>query len=419
MHISGKTKNKDTIKTMAYSFNKHSSRTRSGTRSFSGSRSPRPRAGAHKKDYINPEKFIQIASPKEEQGYDAVNTFEDFKLHPLLLNAVKKSGFLVPSAIQDMAIPLALSGKDVVGLADTGTGKTAAFLLPILHNLITSPHGRALILAPTRELAQQIESVCAILSQGSGLRGALLIGGTRMQPQLNDLRRNPRIVIGTPGRVKDHIKQRTLHIDRYSLIALDEVDRMLDMGFISDIREILSQTSKQRQLFFFSATLDARVRGIIDEFSQAPVHVAVKTSDASENVHQNVVRYAQVSEKVDKLHDVLLQDIVSKSVVFDDTHRSVEKLCRELQLRGFKAEALHGGKSQSQRARALKKFKDNEVTILVATDVAARGIDVVDISHVINFSTPRTYNEYVHRIGRAGRAGRVGYALTFIPNDLV
>lgn len=402
---------------MSYSFNKHSSRSRNGTRSYSSSRAPGRRGGGHKKDYINPNKFVQVATPKTEQVYEAIHTFEDFKLHPLLLEAVKKSGFTTPSAVQDMAIPLALSGKDVVGLADTGTGKTAAFLLPILHNLINSSDSRALILAPTRELAQQIESVCVVLSKGSGLRGALLIGGTRMQPQLNDLRRNPRIVIGTPGRVKDHIKQKTLHINRYSLIALDEVDRMLDMGFVADIREILSMTSQKRQLFFFSATLDARVRGIIDEFSDQPVHVAVKTSDASENVHQNVVRYAQVSEKVDKLHDVLIQDIVSKSVVFDDTHRSVEKLCRELQQRGFKVEALHGGKSQAQRARALKKFKDNEVTVLVATDVAARGIDVVDISHVINFSTPRTYNEYVHRIGRAGRAGRVGYALTFIPDD--
>jgi superfamily II DNA/RNA helicase len=321
---------------------------------------------------------------------------------------------MTPSPIQDQTIPLGLAGKDVVGIANTGTGKTAAFAVPVLNRLMVQRDSKALILAPTRELAQQIEAACRNIAKGSGLSGALLIGGVAMGPQLQDLRRKPQIVIGTPGRVKDHIGQGTLPIAQYNIVVLDEVDRMLDMGFINDIRQILGAAAQPRQSFFFSATLDTRVKTIIDSFSADPVHVVVKTGDTSASVDQNIVPYAGQSEKIDKLHDLLLRDAVMKTLVFDDTHRSVERLCKELQLRGFEADAIHGGKSQAQRQRALKRFRDNHVRILVATDVAARGIDVADITHVVNYSTPQSYDDYVHRIGRAGRAGRIGYALTFV-----
>jgi superfamily II DNA/RNA helicase len=225
---------------------------------------------------------------------------------------------------------------------------------------------------------------------------------------------NPQIVIGTPGRIKDHATQGSLNLGRFNIVVLDEVDRMLDMGFINDISHILKLTASNRQSFFFSATLDSRVKTIIEGFSSDPVHIIVKTGDTSNNVEQNIVTYMGKEEKIKKLHELLIQDGVTKTLVFDDTHRSVEKLSKELEMRGFITDAIHGGKSQAQRQKALKRFKDNQIKILVATDVAARGIDVADITHVVNYSTPQTYGDYVHRIGRAGRAGRLGYALTFI-----
>lgn len=375
----------------------------------------RPLGYKIKKEYINPALFIRSTKSANVAEYVPTHTFAEFDIHPVISKNLLEKEFVVPSPIQDQTIPIGLAGKDVVGIANTGTGKTAAFAIPILHQLMTSRDTYALILAPTRELASQIEEHCRSIARGSGLKGALLIGGVAMGPQLRDLRGNPRIVIGTPGRIKDHIEQGTLQLDHFNIVVLDEVDRMLDMGFINDIRHILSRTAQQKQSFFFSATLDARVKTIIEGFSVNPTHVMVKTGNTSDNVDQNIVSFRK-GEKINKLHDLLLQETVVKTLVFDDTHRSVEKLCKELQARGFDADTIHGGRSQSQRQKALKRFRDNEVKILVATDVAARGIDVADITHVVNYSAPQSYGDYVHRIGRAGRAGRLGYALTFVEN---
>jgi superfamily II DNA/RNA helicase len=200
------------------------------------------------------------------------------------------------------------------------------------------------------------------------------------------------------------------------MVVLDEVDRMLDMGFVHDVREIVSRTSDSRQSFYFSATMDSRVRSLIEAFTKDPVTISIKASAASENVHQDVVPYRGNIDKLDRLHDLLLKEEVAKVLVFDETQRSVDRLNKSLLERGFKAESIHGGKTQGQRQRALAKFKKNEVKILVATDVAARGIDVVDITHVINYSVPKGYDDYIHRIGRTGRAGQIGYAFTFVTN---
>jgi ATP-dependent RNA helicase RhlE len=286
--------------------------------------------------------------------------------------------------------------------------------LPALHQLMTFADSRALIVAPTRELAQQIEQECRSIAKGSGLRGALLIGGSAMGPQLRDLRAKPRIVIGTPGRIKDHQRQGTLDLSNFNIIVLDEVDRMLDMGFVDDVREILNSLAAERQSFFFSATLDTRVKNLIHTFANDPVTISLKVGETVDSVNQDVVRYAGNMEKMQKLHDILIDHGVEKAIVFDETQRSVERLSNELIARGFEADAIHGGKSQGQRQRALDKFKSNKVKILVATDVAARGIDVKDITHVINYGMPQSYDDYVHRIGRAGRAGKTGHALTFI-----
>jgi superfamily II DNA/RNA helicase len=340
--------------------------------------------------------------------------FNDFEIADLLKRNLAAKGFVDPSPIQDQTIALALEGRDIIGVANTGTGKTAAFAVPLINKLINDPQSSALIVAPTRELAQQIEVECRSIGKGSGLSGALLIGGTNMGGQTRDLKGHPRIVIGTPGRIKDHIERGNLKLSFYNCVVLDEVDRMLDMGFVNDVREILSQLGTPRQSFFFSATLDSRVNALIQTFAHDPVTITVKTSSTSENVHQDVVRYQSSTDKMDKLHEILKTDVAQKIIVFDETQRSVERLSNELASRGFAADAIHGGKSQGQRQRALDRFKKSEITILVATDVAARGIDVADITHVINYSQPQTYDDYVHRIGRTGRAGRTGYALTFV-----
>ncbi len=366
------------------------------------------------KQYINPSKFIQAARPVDAVEYVSTHTFMDFAYDDLLKRNITAKGYINPSPIQDQAIPIGLEGKDIVGIANTGTGKTAAFGLPMLHRLMNDKTSRALVLAPTRELAQQIEEECRSIARGSGLSAAILIGGSPMGPQLRDLRYEPNLVIGTPGRVKDHMERGTLDLSKFDVVVLDEVDRMLDMGFITDIRFILDSVATERQSFFFSATMEPSIEQLIRTFTHDPVIISVKTGITSDNVEQNVIEYGGSHEKIEKLHDILNKDEVAKVLVFDDTQRSVERLSEELVARGFKANAIHGGKSQGQRQRALKQFKDNHINVLVATDVAARGIDVADITHVINYSTPQTYDDYVHRIGRAGRAGKTGNALTFI-----
>ncbi|HEX7632849.1 MAG TPA: DEAD/DEAH box helicase [Candidatus Saccharimonadales bacterium] len=365
-------------------------------------------------EYIDPARFVQAAKGAEVEAYVPQYKFADFEIDPRLQANLTAKGYETPSPIQDQTIPAALEGKDMIGIANTGTGKTAAFGIPVLNALMTRQQAKALIVAPTRELAQQIEEEMRSLGKGGGFTGALLIGGSAMGPQLRDLRAKPRIVIGTPGRIKDHIERRTLDLSLFDIVVLDEVDRMLDMGFVNDVTSILQELNPKRQSFFFSATMDTRVQGLIRTFSKDPQTVSVKTGDSSDNVHQDVVPFGGTHEKMDKLHDILLQEEVAKVIVFDETQRSVEKLSNELVARGFAADAIHGGKSQGQRQRALDSFKKNRTKILVATDVAARGIDVADITHVINFSEPQSYQDYVHRIGRAGRAGRTGYALTFV-----
>ncbi len=365
------------------------------------------------KENIHPSRFVKAAKPASSAIDAPQYAFADFDIHELLQTNLQAKGFSTPSPIQDQAIPVGLTGQDIIGIANTGTGKTIAFAVPLLQQLLAHKSSRALIMAPTRELATQIEGECKSLAKGSGLYGALLIGGSAMSPQLKDLRHSPPIVIGTPGRIKDHLERGSLDLTGFDIVVLDEVDRMLDMGFVNDMRLILKKLATPRQSFFFSATLDSRVQQLIQEFSHQPIIVSVKTGDTIDTVEQDVVVYASNGEKIDKLHDVLIHK-ASKALVFNDTQRSVERLSRELQARGFQADSIHGGKSQNQRRRALDRFKANEINILVATDVAARGIDVIDITHVINYSTPQSYNDYVHRIGRTGRAGRAGFALTFV-----
>lgn len=383
-------------------------------RKFSNNgRRPQKRRGGG--EYINPERFVQAAKlVLDEEIFIPKHQFADFDVEDVIKANLANAGYVIPSPIQDQAIPFGVEGHDIVGIANTGTGKTAAFAVPVIHNLMRFTDAFAIIVAPTRELAQQIEEQCKMIGKGSGVMGAILIGGMPMGPQLRQLRNNPQIVIGTPGRIKDHVERGSLKLTGFNMVVLDEVDRMLDMGFLPDVNFILQQLAPERQSYFFSATMDPRVKTLITKYAPKHVTISLKKQATAESVNQDVVHYTHATDKVEKLHDILNDKTVEKVIVFDETQRNVERLNQMLQDRGFKAEAIHGGKTQGQRKRALDQFKQNRVNILVATDVAARGIDVADITHVINYGMPQTYDDYVHRIGRAGRAGRVGYALTFV-----
>jgi ATP-dependent RNA helicase RhlE len=363
---------------------------------------------------IDPKRFVKAAKPVERATYQPEHSFEDFEIDNLLKRNLVAKKYDKPTQIQDQSVPIALKGGDIIGIANTGTGKTVAFLLPLLHKLLNNRGEKALIIAPTRELALQIQEESRWLARGGRLYDVLIIGGAPMGRQLRDLQRKPEIIVGTPGRLKDHLERGTIKLDDFTTVVLDEVDRMLDMGFINDIRNILQQLPKERQSLFFSATMSRTIEQLIQSFTKSPETIMARTAETSDNVEQSVMHYDHPSAKMDKLHDLLNTEQVTKTLIFSETKRSVEKLSNELSSRGFKSDAMHGDKSQNQRQRALKKFRDNHVEILVATDVAARGIDVDGVTHVVNYDVPQTYDDYTHRIGRTGRGDNPGNAVTFI-----
>ena len=369
-----------------------------------------------KKANIANDRYINKATVKAEVApYEATHKFIDFDFADNLQNNIAAKGYETPSAIQDQAIPEILKGNDVIGLANTGTGKTAAFLLPIIERksgLNIRPS--VLILAPTRELAQQIDEQFKQFTKGMGMYSAVLVGGANIGHQIRDLRRRPHIVIGTPGRTKDLMERKELKLETIDTLVLDEADRMLDMGFLPDIKRVISSLSNERQTLFFSATMTNEIKTLTAQFLSQPVTVSVRTSETSEHVEQDVIQYSTREDKHEQLEGLLKSEGYDKVLVFGETKFGVQRLADSLYKIGLRAAAIHGNKSQSQRQRALKSFKDEQVNILVATDVAARGLDIPLVSHVINFDTPQTYDDYIHRIGRTGRAGAGGHAHTFV-----
>jgi len=339
--------------------------------------------------------------------------FSDFKISPVILRTLEKNGYRQPTPIQDKIIPHILNGRDVVGLANTGTGKTAAFLLPLIELLHSAKIKQVLILTPTRELALQIDQEFRIFSRGLGLYSVVCVGGANINAQIRELRYFNDLVIGTPGRVIDLIKRKNLKLDLADTVVLDEADQMLDMGFINDMRLIMSHVPSERRTLFFAATMSRTIGGLIQNFLKNPVSISVKTQDTAKNVEQDIVKLGG-SDKVEILHNILNDPEFKKVLVFGRTKHGVEKLSKKLVQRGFRAESIHGNKSHGQRQRALKRFKENQTQILVATDVAARGLDIDSVSHVINFDLPATYEDYIHRIGRTGRGTKKGKALTFV-----
>jgi len=347
------------------------------------------------KKFIHPSKFINKAVLKaDEVPYESTHKFADFPFGSQLHHNISSKGYEKTTAIQDQAIPHIIEGKDVIGLANTGTGKTAAFLLPIIERQSgISLRPSVLIIAPTRELAQQIDEQFKEFGKGLNLYSALIVGGVSADRQIRDLRRRPHFVIGTPGRIKDLISRRHLRLDSMTTLVLDEADRMLDMGFLPDIRDIVSQMPKERQTLFFSATITSEIQALVHDFLNDPVTVSVRTSVTSEHVEQTVIEASNKAHKIELLTDLLKSTDYDKVLVFGETKFGVQRLSDHLDNNGISSVAIHGNKNQSQRQRALKQFKDNRVRVLVATDVAARGLDVPNVSHVINFDTPQNYED--------------------------
>ncbi|MES2213414.1 MAG: DEAD/DEAH box helicase [Patescibacteria group bacterium] len=371
--------------------------------------------GGGKTDRIEHSRFISKAVITEQvENFVPEHKFADFLIDENLKNNILGKGYSLPTPIQDRAIPHVLRGEDVVGIANTGTGKTAAFLIPLIHKVLSDAKANVLIMVPTRELATQIQDELVGFTKGMKLYSVCAVGGSPIGKQIRDLRYRNEFVIGTPGRIKDLVERGCLNLSHFRTVVLDEADRMLDMGFINDMKLLMSKMPAERHTLFFSATLSREIEVLIKDFLKNPVTISVKTQDTSKNVDQDVVRVERGDNKLDVLHSMLIQPDFNKVLIFGRTKHGVEKLTQLLNGRGFKAESIHGDKNQSGRERALRQFKENKAQVLVATDVAARGLDISDVSHVINFDIPATYDDYVHRIGRTGRAGKKGKAFTFV-----
>ena len=364
---------------------------------------------------IDPARFINKAIMAEgNENFTPKHKFQDFKIDHRLIMAVINKGYKIPTPIQDQIIPHITNGFDVVGIADTGTGKTASFLLPLINKILQNSRDQILIVVPTRELAIQIDQEFKFFARGMRIFSVCCVGGMSIGRQISELRYNYNLIVGTPGRLRDLIERRIINLSKLNTVVLDEAHRMFDMGFINDTRFIMNGMPRGRQTLFFSATILNEIERIIREFTKNPVRISVKTRDTSKNVEQDIIKIEQGKTRLDVLNNLLNQKEFNKVLIFGRTKHGVEKISKTLFRKGFKVESIHGNKNNSQRQRALGMFKANRIQILVATDVAARGLDIADVSHVINYDIPATYDDYIHRIGRTGRWNKLGMALTFI-----
>lgn len=346
--------------------------------------------------------------------------FNELQLSEDILLAVEKAGFETPSPIQEMTIPLALDGKDVIGQAQTGTGKTAAFGLPTLNKIdVANPAIQALVIAPTRELAVQSQEELFRFGREKGVKVRSVYGGSSIEKQIKALKSGAHIVVGTPGRLLDLIKRKALKLDKIETLILDEADEMLNMGFLEDIEAIISRVPESRQTLLFSATMPEPIKRIGVQFMKQPEHVKIASKElTTELIDQYYIRVKE-NEKFDTMTRLMDVDQPELSIVFGRTKRRVDELTRGLKLRGYRAEGIHGDLDQGKRLRVLRDFKSDNLDILVATDVAARGLDISGVTHVYNYDIPQDPESYVHRIGRTGRAGKSGQSITFVsPNEM-
>lgn len=345
---------------------------------------------------------------------DWSSQFQQLGLSDRMLSALTALKFEQPTPIQEQSIPLLLAGHDVVGQAQTGTGKTVAFGLPAVE--VCDPdlgECQAIVLTPTRELAQQVGSVLDFFARAQGLEATVLMGGRRLSDDFANLERRPQIVVGTPGRVIDHLERRTLQLGRVRMAVLDEADRMLDIGFYPDMRKILRRSPNDRQTALFSATIPTPIKSLIHQFMHEPEHVHIEPEVATaQGINQ---RYYEVADR-DKVHAVeeLLPELSGRTLVFCNMKVTVDRLVSRLRDQGLNADAIHGDRDQRKRDRVMAQFRSGDIQFLVATDVAARGLDIPDVQHVVNFDLPQTPEDYVHRVGRTGRAGAEGSAISFV-----
>ena len=354
-----------------------------------------------------------------------MSSFESLGLSEPIWRAAAERGYTTPTPIQAQAIPVVLSGVDLLAGAQTGTGKTAAFAMPILHQLSATmdiaPRGpsrvRALILVPTRELAAQVEESVQLYGRYLSLRALMLIGGVKINPQMQKLRRGVDVLVATPGRLLDHVQQRSVDLSHVEILVLDEADRMLDMGFIRDIRRILALLPKKRQNLLFSATFSPEIRGLADGLLNDPVRVEVAARNATADTVAQRIFAVDQDRKRDLLAHLIATHQWGQVLVFTRTKHGADRLAKHLSQDGVQAMAIHGDKSQGARTRALAEFKEGKVRVLVATDIAARGIDITELPHVVNFELPHVPEDYVHRIGRTGRAGNSGQAVSLVCSE--
>jgi len=383
-------------------------------RGYSHSRN-RGRGYNSKKSTISIDKLIAKAvDSKPFNMFVDDYEYSQFDITKVLKANAYEKGYEHPTKIQYEAIPEALKGRDILATASTGSGKTAAFLIPLIDKVVRDRTNRILIVVPTRELAMQIQNEFKSLSKNTGIKSVLIMGGNSMKMQIDILRRQPEFIIATPGRLKDLTNRGLIKLETINNVVLDEVDRMLDMGFIHDIKFIVSKLNRNRQSLFFSATANKKSTEIANTLLQNPVRVQIETQGPGKNVDQDVVRLQKNQNKFEVLKGLLQSEELEKVLVFTATRRGADNLSRKLGNNKIYVESLHGNKRQNQRTRIINKFKSGNVDVLVATDVASRGLDVDNISHVINYDMPQNYDDYIHRIGRTGRACKKGFALTFV-----
>jgi superfamily II DNA/RNA helicase len=394
-----------------------------GRGKFNNSKPSFKRGGGSKSrsrgERIDFSRFIKKGTLVEEKPYVSKHTFADFPFNTQLYKNIERAGYTCPRPIQDQAMESVMNGRDVFGMANTGTGKTAAFLLPLIEKISKtkgqSKRETVLIMAPTRELALQIESDFKNLAFGFGMFSVACVGGLPIMKQIREIKMGVSFVIGTPGRLRDLIDKKVLDLSTCHSVVLDEADRMLDMGFRDEMVYIIGKTGKVHQTLFFSATLSPEIRKLTEQYLKDPVFISVITGETLKNIDQDIVRARTKEDKLEKLNEVLKKEGSDKVLIFREMKHSVDTLAKELAQMGFKVGGIHGDKRSRERIRILDSFKKDHINILIATDVAARGLDIPDVTHVINYDVPQTYDTYIHRIGRTGRSGKKGTALTFVP----
>lgn len=386
-----------------------------GRRSFGG---PRGGGSGSRRNFreprvFDPSQFVKAAVANVKADVAIKHEFSDFLIHDQIKKNIYARNYEKPTPIQDQIIPHILEGRDIIGAATTGTGKTAAFLIPLIDNVLNKRTERVLILAPTRELAEQIYTELNLFKKNLPISSALCIGGASIGLQIRQLERYPHFVVGTPGRLADLEERNKIDFSEFTSIVLDEFDMMLDMGFINEVKNIMAKLPTSRHTVFFSATMPKKMVQLVDSFLNNPVKISVISQPAAENVNQDIIKI-DGRDKLQLLCELLNRKDFEKVLVFGGTKRETNNLSKALSSLNIRVAAIHGDKSQDQRKRALNQFRSNKVSVLLATDVVSRGLDIDNVTHVINYSLPQTYEDYIHRIGRTGRGNKTGTAITFV-----